>query len=196
MGKLDELREVVIEVAEKMNKDPSEALKYVEALRKIPFAALKVPQNLVIAAEALLYLGDLASNPAAYYKIDPTVRGVIRKFSKILGVKLVVHAPPHEMAKIFGEGEEIVNRIIELEKTLELEPRTPRALAAALSYLARRTLCIDTNMAKVAEIYGVVPTTISIVLGRIAARNREAIKKIERIVQTCPEEQNVSYPTL
>jgi len=127
-------------------------------------------------AMAFLYLPKIMKDPSEYFFVkDYCVRKVIKRVAQKLGLNLVDMKKASEIAKKYGEPEDVVKKVEELENTLELPHAGWRVKTATLVYLAYLSLGKNVYQKDVAERYDVTDTSIRLYIYKIKRLNKNVL---------------------
>jgi hypothetical protein len=136
-------------------------------------------------AMAFLHLPKIIKDPSEYFLVqDPCMRKVIKRVALKLGLNLVDMKRASEIARKFGEPEDVVKRIEEFEKTLKLPQAGWRVKTATLAYLAYVSLGKKIYKKDIAERYDVTETSIRLYIYKIRRLNKSfSVTETERTTE-------------
>ena len=124
-------------------------------------------------ALAFLYLPRIMKDPSEYFFVkDHCVRMVIKRVAQKLGLNLVDMRKASEIARRYGEPEDVVKKVEELENTLELPHAGWRVKTATLVYLAYLSLGKNVYQKDIAQRYDVTDTSIRLYMYKIKRYNK------------------------
>jgi Cft2 family RNA processing exonuclease len=127
-------------------------------------------------AMAFLYLPKIMKDPSEYFFVkDYCVRKVIKRVAQKLGLNLVDMKKASEIARKYGEPEDVVKKVEELENSLELPHAGWRVKTATLVYLAYLSLGKNVYQKDVAERYDVTDTSIRLYIYKIKRLNKNVL---------------------
>jgi hypothetical protein len=127
-------------------------------------------------AMAFLYLPKIMKDPSEYFFVkDYCTRKVIKRVAQKLGLNLVDMKKASEIAKKYGEPEDVVKKVEEFENTLELPHAGWRVKTATLVYLAYLSLGKNVYQKDIATKYDVTDTSIRLYIYKIKRLNKNVL---------------------